>query len=466
MSALRPVDRRSSHAETPKDLTLHILPNFFVPTLAKYTSDASTIKTISLCKMFTSRGHRVVFYGVEESRDDVQCTAFVPVTSMSVYGSLPKDTADFTDPRYMSMGIETEIERDHAVDEFFAALIPLLSERYSEGDIVIHICDSIPIELYNNPSMIHVYAGHGGGWCPTPYIIYETTPWMKEHIVDPSLHGVKHKAFTAILPWVDQSQFDFEPEKKKKDTFLYLGRCLEIKGVSFFVELAEYHPDKKFLIAGGCVGYDEKTKILQIPDASDIDLSKIENVEYLGVADVNLRRKLLSEVTALIQPSFYFEPCGWNVLEALVSGTPVLTSNFGGFKQTVPHGRVGYRCNEDEWSMFLDQIDQISPHECREYALKTFNEDRAYEEYIQFFDLVTDMEKSQRRHANRYDNVDQKYAKSARRKDESSSDDNLVVVDDTIAPKIKLKSDGDKTTKKSQVRSPTNDRKDDRQSDV
>jgi glycosyltransferase involved in cell wall biosynthesis len=377
------------------DFTLHILPNFFIPTSVlrkRNVTDGCTVKALALCEMFTKNGHNTIFYGVGEAKSEVKCTTFVPIGSESIYQSLSEDTKDFTNPRYMSITDSDdslfESRRNDVATDFFELLNPVLCKKYEDGDIVIHVCDSFPLTMYDRQDMVHVYAGHGGGWCPTPYIIYETVPWMNKHYRDESLHGVKVESCAAIMPWVDPTKFDFNPEKKK-DYYLYLARCINIKGVNFFVELAKYHPENKFIVAGGCVHYDEDTQIMTIPDGDDIDFSQLDNVEYVGVVDSNRRRKLLSEAKALIQPTFYFEPCGYNVIEALMSGTPVLTSNHGGFKQTVPHGRVGYRCNSDEWSMFLDSIDNIDPKDCRRYAEKIFDEDRAYQEYLRFFEMIS-----------------------------------------------------------------------------
>ncbi len=282
--------------------------------------------------------------------------------------------------------------RSQCTEDFFNLLNPVLCKNYKEGDIVIHVCDEFSVDRYINTRMIHIYACHGGGFCVFPYIVYETKPWMEFHLQQYDQHDTEIVGVTSILPWIDPKEFVcIDPKKKIRDTFLYMARCLQVKGINFFVDLAKFHPNKIFWIAGGCSSYDEKTKILGVGDGPDIDLSKHPNVKYFGLVDLENRRRLLSFATALIQPSFYFEPCGWNVLEALMSGTPVLVPDFGGFTQTVIHGKVGFLCGPDDWGRFINQIGEINPRECREYAVDKFSEDRAYSEFIEFFDYIMDL---------------------------------------------------------------------------
>ena len=56
------------------------------------------------------------------------------------------------------------------------------------------------------------------------------------------------------------------------------------------------------------------------------------------------RAELLAGAWALIQPTMFLEPFGGSVVEAMLSGLPVVTSDWGAFPENVRDGIDGYRC--------------------------------------------------------------------------------------------------------------------------
>lgn len=71
------------------------------------------------------------------------------------------------------------------------------------------------------------------------------------------------------------------------------------------------------------------------------------NIEYRGVVTGDDKRKLLAHASAVLVPTTYVEPFGGVAVEAMLSGVPVITSDFGAFTETVTQGVTGYRCSTE-----------------------------------------------------------------------------------------------------------------------
>jgi glycosyltransferase involved in cell wall biosynthesis len=115
------------------------------------------------------------------------------------------------------------------------------------------------------------------------------------------------------------------------------------------------------------------------------------NVIYYGFADIQKRKTLLSLASVLVQPTVYQEPFGFNVLESWMSGTPVVTSKSGAYKENVTE-KVGVlvdiNADPSVWTEAIKQAQKLSPKDCREYAEQLSNENRAYCQYLDFFEKI------------------------------------------------------------------------------
>jgi glycosyltransferase involved in cell wall biosynthesis len=67
------------------------------------------------------------------------------------------------------------------------------------------------------------------------------------------------------------------------------------------------------------------------------------NVTYIGPVSETEKALLLSNAKGLFSLSLYPEPFGYIVIESLISGTPVITTDHGAFPETVIEGKTGFR---------------------------------------------------------------------------------------------------------------------------
>jgi glycosyltransferase involved in cell wall biosynthesis len=155
---------------------------------------------------------------------------------------------------------------------------------------------------------------------------------------------------------------------------MFMGRVIWGKGISLAVEVANYC-NKKLIICGS--GDIDKA----IPE----QISK-KNIEYLGVVNFEEKTKLLSKASAFICPSLYVEPFGHVVPEASLAGTPVISTDFGAFTETVRHGITGFRCKVfKDYINAVTALSDIMPANCRKFAVENFSIQAVYPKYYDYF---------------------------------------------------------------------------------
>lgn len=165
---------------------------------------------------------------------------------------------------------------------------------------------------------------------------------------------------------------DYEFRTNKSTNLLFLGLASRrVKGVDRAIRIAR-KADRRLCIAGGW--------------RPSLD----RRIHWAGMVDNERKRELLSEACALLNPIRWLEPFGLVVVEALVSGTPVIASPLGAMNELVTP-QVGALCEDD--ASFLEAIERIgewSPDACRQRVLDHFTHTIMAQNYLRLYERAID----------------------------------------------------------------------------
>ena len=105
-------------------------------------------------------------------------------------------------------------------------------------------------------------------------------------------------------------------------------------------------------------------------------------VDWLGEATDCEKVALLEGAIALLMPIEWEEPFGLSFIEALSTGTPVITRPLGSVPEMMRHGEHGFFADtEDELAAACLRIDSIDRASCRKWAIERFSAERMTDDY-------------------------------------------------------------------------------------
>lgn len=335
-------------------MRLHVLGMAHTQTTKGFEHCAYTSKIINFAGMMHSRGHEVFLYSGEQN--DALCTEHIPCIT-------EKERAAACNGHYLNA--KHSSEEPHWI-AFNGRVCGALASRARKGDFLCvifglaqkPIADAFPI-------LKHVEYGVGYHHTFAQHRFFESYAWMHSvYAAQAKSSDINGACFDDVIPgYLDPAQFPFVA--KKKDYLLFMGRMIDRKGARAAVEIAE--ASGRHLITAGHGD----------PPAGS---------EYRGVVGPDKRAKLLGQARALLAPSIYIEPFGNVVIEAQACGTPVITTDWGAFTETVVQGVTGFRCRTlQEFVDAVNNVDKLDPKVIREHALKNYSLDVIGDRYERAF---------------------------------------------------------------------------------
>ncbi len=170
----------------------------------------------------------------------------------------------------------------------------------------------------------------------------------------------------------DFSEFTFQTNPD--DYVLYLGRMTPRKGMNTVQAIS-----------------DRGHRVITAGQGAE----RINGAEHVGVVTGATKRNLIAGARAVLVPTDYLEPFGGVAVEAMMSGVPAITTDWGAFTETVHHGVSGFRCRTlGEFLGAIDAAPLLDKHDIRDYARARFSTSVAGKMYDRYFAQILELDRN------------------------------------------------------------------------
>jgi len=319
--------------------------------------------------MMTPLGYEVVYYGVGLDGYTIGATAQVQVLSPDEQVALlGHDFSDITKYHGDDANIGNALYQ-----EFNRRLCEILPTTVAQGDIVLYPFGIAHAATVGSHQGFSVESGIGYPDTFLPFRIFESYAWMHYHQGKYARQGANYE-------WVIPNYFvaeDWTMNTTPDEYLLYFGRLNDLKGLPTVVEIARKLPHKKILICG----QGDPTPYLTE-----------KNIHYVLPKHGKERDQLLGQAEAVLMPSAFTEPFGGVAVEAMLCGTPVISTSFGAFTETIEQGKTGFRCHTlGDWLKALALVPSLDRQYISERARSLYALEAVAPQYDKVFRQVADL---------------------------------------------------------------------------
>jgi glycosyltransferase involved in cell wall biosynthesis len=322
-------------------MKLHMLGLPHVVCNESFSHCAFNTKSRLFSPMLRAQGFDVIFYGVEgmQSGANEDVVLMTQEEHLRLLGqkSYHEDPSAFVG--------EKAVVGTPLYTQFNYRLRDELIDRLEPGDVIClpmgHAHENAirNIDLLKSGEAIAVETGIGYPNPCTIYRVFESQAWRHWTMGKEEREGLGWNS--PRMEWVIPNYYrldewpvvlagDLTAEDKR--TVVFFGRISESKGVAVIPKLAKAHPGLRFVICG----QGDPTPYLTEP-----------NVKYHAPIQGKARAAFLGHAAAAIFPSRMVEPFCGSAVEAMLTGTGVVTGSWGAFCETNIEGVTGYRCSTE-----------------------------------------------------------------------------------------------------------------------
>ena len=343
-------------------MKIHIVGIARNPSTPNIAVDPYARASYWLTTLLHRKGIEVYYYGHKSST--IECTQKFEIVDDNFLKQY--FITEFTNTQW----VDSQEAQDIFTEQSYKALLP----NIKQGDIIACMWSpQIPhlkeLQQYG-VKVVDAHIGHLS-YLGADYNVFTST--ANQHFIYGKFNLDQGRWYDTVIPPICDSIGEFEYDEEKEGYILYIARLIDSKGIHIFLDIAKHFSNKKFIIAGQ-------------GDISNFNLPP--NVQYVGYAHLEDRKKLLSKASAVISATYYIEPFGLTTIEANLSGTPVITTPWGGYADNVVEGVTGFKCsNFSDFINAINNLDQIDPKECRKFGEK-FTAESLINQYINYFNKI------------------------------------------------------------------------------
>jgi glycosyltransferase involved in cell wall biosynthesis len=360
-------------------MNIHVLSQPHTQVTKDYLRCAYTMKVLKFCNMMISEGHKVTLYASEENETSAELVTCITKRELSKLGFNSPD--DYLKNDFDNRKPLWKIFHQRAIYEMKKRILPkdIIVTFSGLGDRPVS--DAFPDAYF-------VEGGIGYSGVFSNFKIFESYAWMNTvngSFGNPS--ALDGKFYDRVIPnYFDISDFPYAPTERG-DYILYVGRMIHRKGLKIIEEMAKRLPNQKFIFAGQ--GAEQKGNKIVCQELT----MEGDNLEYVGILDSDKRFELMGKAKFLVCPTLYIPPFEGVHVEAMLCGTPVLTTPFGVFNETVIDGFNGFRCHKiKEFVEALNLKKDFNHESIRNFAIDRYSMDVVKKQYTKYFEHLKGLE--------------------------------------------------------------------------
>lgn len=312
-----------------------------------------------LTEGLVERGHDVVLFATGDSATSAELRALYPEAQW------PPEM--LTDLNHVSWAMQ-QIDEQGGFDLIHAhSAVALACARLSPRVPVVYT-----LHHERDEQLSSFY-----GCCPHVHYIAISNDQRRREIPLRRVDVIHHGLSPAKYEWTHTPAGDY---------VCFVGRLSRVKGPHTAIDVAA-QAGVPIRVAGGVHPPDEAWVNAHL--RARLSAS---HVEYLGVVGLDEKRPLLRDARALLAPIEWNEPFGLILIEAMLSGCPVVAFGRGSVPELVENGVTGFVArNADEMVDLVrpgGPVDTFDRHRCRNRAVQRFGRDRMVAQHIALYERV------------------------------------------------------------------------------
>lgn len=327
-------------------MTLHFVALPHTEVSQDFCGCAYTAKALKFCKMMGDRHH--IFLYAPEGPKVYGATLLPCLTKAERVATFGAD-----DPKRLP-----DWPTDAQTAVFNCNVISELQKNVQKGDLVLlsggrthlPITQALPELQFCEPGV-----GYEGVLAGSVFAAYESYAWMSYVYGKFAITDIRYYD-TVIPPYYDADDFP-KLNQGNGEYLAFLGRRIPRKGLQIAGEIAK------------------RAKLpLRIAGAGDMKITCGGDITYLGPVNREERIDFLANAKALLVPTTYLEPGGNVAIEAMACGTPVISTDFGVFTETVKQGVSGYRFRTlRDAAAAVKRVGDLDPEDVRAHAFINYS---------------------------------------------------------------------------------------------